>query len=117
MLNGSAAALIAFYLLTVLYSDKQDALLKAVREEVGFLKWSGALLMLYYLYKFAGGNVGEIVQQLTLLALVALLLNKGETTFKQVSDMVSGESDKKESSSLDWESPSMQYAKDFIYKG
>lgn len=86
MLNGTVASFIGFYLLTVLYADNDDKLISAIKEEAGFLKWGGALIMLYYLYKFAGGKSGELIQQLTLLALVALLLSRGGEPLKEISN-------------------------------
>lgn len=98
MLNGTIATFVGFYLLTVLYADNEDKLLAAIKQETGFLKWGGALIMLYYLYKFAGGKAGELIQQLTLLALVALLLSRGGEPLKQVgqffSESESGKNDK-----------------------
>lgn len=84
MLNGTVASIIGFYLITVLLSDNEDRLLKEIREEGGFLKWGGALFALYYLYKFSGGKTGELIQQFTILALIALLLSKGGSTFDQL---------------------------------
>lgn len=86
MLNGSAAGIIGVYLMLVLFNDKEDELLKMMTEETGFLRWAGALLALFFVFKMAGGKVGNIIQQLTMLALIALMLNKGEIIFKQIDE-------------------------------
>lgn len=96
MLNGSAAALIGFYLITVLYAGNEDKLLEAIKDEKGFLKWGGALLILFFLYKFAGGGSSQIIQQLTVMALIALFLNKGTPFFKELEQVFTDKKDIKE---------------------
>lgn len=102
MLNGSAAALIGFYILAVLWADQDDELFAAIKRDAGFFRWAGGLMMLYYLYKFAGGKAGELIQQITLIALVALFLNKGAKPFEDFAALLSGKNDKGRGASGAW---------------
>lgn len=86
MINGGIASLLAIYFILVLYHGKSDQLLAMVREEIGFLKWITALFVLMIVYRLAGGKVGEIIKQLTLVALAGLMVTKGEVIFKQIGD-------------------------------
>ncbi len=91
MINGGVASLVAIYLILVLYSGNDDKLLQEIKQEVGFLKWVAALLVLMIVYTLAGGKTGEIVKQLTIVALGALLLGKGEAIFKDVASVMTPE--------------------------
>lgn len=87
MLNGSAAGLIGMYLITVLFSDNQNKLLAEISSEVGFLKWGGALMALFWLYGVTGGKAGDIVHQLTMMALIGLFLSRGSKPINAISDL------------------------------
>lgn len=84
MINGGVAGLVALYLIMVLYQGNENELLARIKSEVGFVKWFAALLVLMLIYRLTGGKIGEIFKNLTLVALGALLLGKGETIFRQI---------------------------------
>lgn len=83
MINGGVASLVALYLILVLYTGNENALLNEIKQETGFIKWIAALFILIFIYKLTGGKVGEIVRQITLVALAALFLSKGGDIFEQ----------------------------------
>lgn len=86
MINGGIASLLAVYFILVLYNGKQDELVSFVQSEIGFLKWVTALFVLMIVYRLVGGKVGEIVKQLVLVSMAALLVTKGEIIFKQIGE-------------------------------
>lgn len=86
MINGGIAGLLALYFILVMYNGNQDKLLEEIKQEAGFIKWIAALFVLIMIYKLTGGKLGDVVKQIVLVALAALVLGKGEVIFKQVGD-------------------------------
>lgn len=94
MINGGIAGLIALYLILVVYNGRESELLEQIKTETGFIKWIAALFVLIMIYKLTGGKLGDIVKQIVLVALAALVLGKGEVIFKQMGTVFFPESKK-----------------------
>lgn len=83
MINGVVALLVGFYLLVVVWNGKEGVMLKNISEQVGFLKWIGALLTAAYIYANVSGKAGDIIKSLVIIALAAMLLKNGEQMFAE----------------------------------
>lgn len=87
MLNGAVSLLIGFYLIAVLWNGNENKLYSTIKEESGFFKWIGAILILNYISRVAGDKAGGIINSLGLLALMALMLGQGDKIFAQFGEL------------------------------
>lgn len=89
MINGVVAMLIGVWLILVVWNDNQGRMLATISDQVGFLKWIGALLTAAYIYANVSGKNGEIIKSLVIIALAAMLLKNGEQMFSEFNNAFS----------------------------
>lgn len=83
MINGVVALLIGMWLIMVVWNGNESRMLATISDQVGFLKWIGALLTAAYIYANVDGKNGEIVKSFIMIALAAMLLKNGEQMFAE----------------------------------
>ena len=84
MINGGMLALIALYLIAILYNGNEGKMLSMMKENGGFIKWILSFYLLAVIIRITGGKIGEIMQQLSYVALAALAVKAGQTIFPQI---------------------------------
>lgn len=81
MINGVIALMIGLYLILVVWQGNESRMIATISDQVGFLKWGGALLTAAYIYSNVDGKTGEIIKSFIIIALAAMLLKNGEKMF------------------------------------
>lgn len=84
MINGAVAFLVGLFLIVGLWNDRSTDIIATIQRQSGFVKWAGALLTLSYIYNATDGKGGEVIKALTILALIAMVLGKGQAMFGEV---------------------------------
>lgn len=92
MINGVVALLVGLYLILVVWNDKQSAMIKTISDNVGFLKWAGALLTAAYIYSQVDNKTGELIKALIVIALAAMVLTNGTQMFGEFNKLFGKES-------------------------
>ena len=88
MINGIVALLIGLYLILAVARGKSSDMLGVISEQVGFLKWGGALLVVAYIYSNVDSKTGEIIKSLIAIALLAMVIGNGERMFKEFNNLL-----------------------------
>lgn len=84
MINGGILSLIALYLIAILYNGNEGRMLEIIKENGGFIKWILSAFILATIIRLTGGKAGQIIQQLSYVALAALAVKAGQTILPQI---------------------------------
>ena len=87
MVNSVVAGFIGIYLLMVAWGGQQSALYALVKEEVGFLKWAGAIITLSIIYNALPKHQADLLRNVVMLGFVAMLLKYGEKIIPQLTKL------------------------------